>query len=253
MLHNDGRTVIKRTMEALGTESAAIRAAQQELMASEEAFLAQVANRFGARVQVNRIHDSLDFNTEMLTAAEWKIFDHMLMEWLRGPSPREVAIEKYGQNRNPIEEEGARIREYLKEEGIPKSPYLEDLKGLDSSRDVPHDRNDVFRYFCGTDPRIEKDSYTIAEVREAQKKYSFNDLHLGNFHLTGDLPGKGTNTGTGLVQYPKEELLREALKGMIEMHDYLAKKINWGASALDAQAIRMMNEAPIAARKALEA
>lgn len=45
--------------------------------------------------------------------------------------------------------------------------------------------------------------------------------------------------------------LRSALRGMLTMHDKVAKKVNWGASFLDAEAIRLMNDAPIAARAAL--
>lgn len=41
--------------------------------------------------------------------------------------------------------------------------------------------------------------------------------------------------------------LRSALQGMLAMYD----KLNWGASFLNAEDIRLMNEAPIAARAAL--
>lgn len=48
-------------------------------------------------------------------------------------------------------------------------------------------------------------------------------------------------------------ILREALEGMLEMHDKNFKKINWGASFLDAEAIGLLNDKPLAARAALEA
>lgn len=47
--------------------------------------------------------------------------------------------------------------------------------------------------------------------------------------------------------------LKAALEGMLAMHDYLCKKINWKASFIDAAAISLMNDKPIEARKALEA
>ena len=46
----------------------------------------------------------------------------------------------------------------------------------------------------------------------------------------------------------REKELLDALKGMLNMFDLVAKKINWGASYLDADAITAMNEAPSEAR-----
>lgn len=48
-------------------------------------------------------------------------------------------------------------------------------------------------------------------------------------------------------------ILREALKGMLDMHDKVTKKINWGASFMDGATIQVMNDAPIKAREALGA
>jgi len=45
--------------------------------------------------------------------------------------------------------------------------------------------------------------------------------------------------------------LKKAIEGLLEKDDYCAKKINWGASFLDGRAIQLMNDAPIAARRAL--
>ena len=45
--------------------------------------------------------------------------------------------------------------------------------------------------------------------------------------------------------------LLEALKGMIGMFNAVGKKVNWGSSFLDADAIRMMNEAPGNANQAI--
>jgi hypothetical protein len=47
------------------------------------------------------------------------------------------------------------------------------------------------------------------------------------------------------------DTLATALQGMLTMHDAMCKKVNLGASFLDAETIAMMNEAPIAARRAL--
>lgn len=47
--------------------------------------------------------------------------------------------------------------------------------------------------------------------------------------------------------------LEAALEGMLVMHDELCKKINFEASALNADVIRRMNEAPYQARAILEA
>jgi len=50
---------------------------------------------------------------------------------------------------------------------------------------------------------------------------------------------------------PREQMLKKALEDMLEMWEHAGEEFNWGASALHADTIAMMNEAPIKARKVL--
>lgn len=49
------------------------------------------------------------------------------------------------------------------------------------------------------------------------------------------------------------DILRTSLHRMILMHEMMMAKVNHGASAYDADCIREMNEAPIQAKRAIEA
>lgn len=81
--------------------------------------------------------------------------------------------------------------------------------------------------------RAQKAEMALADAQERLQEQA---------RITGKLESSGL----------KERLeLLEALRGMVDMHDQLSSRINWGASYLDAEAIRMMNEAPIAARAAI--
>lgn len=46
--------------------------------------------------------------------------------------------------------------------------------------------------------------------------------------------------------------LRKSLAAMLDMHDAVCKRVNWGASFLDGKTIQLMNEVPAQARKLLE-
>lgn len=46
--------------------------------------------------------------------------------------------------------------------------------------------------------------------------------------------------------------LRKALLACVELFDHALPKFNWGASALDARAIKLLNEVPLTVRAALE-
>lgn len=48
------------------------------------------------------------------------------------------------------------------------------------------------------------------------------------------------------------DALKSSLREMLEMHDALCKKINWGSSFLDGKTIQLMNEVPANARRLLE-
>ena len=50
---------------------------------------------------------------------------------------------------------------------------------------------------------------------------------------------------------PNETPLLDALKGMVLMFEKVSGKIDWASSFLDADAIRLMNEAPTNARRAI--
>jgi hypothetical protein len=50
---------------------------------------------------------------------------------------------------------------------------------------------------------------------------------------------------------PREDMLKHALEDMLEMWEHAGKEFNWGASALTAGTIQLMNDAPIRARRIL--
>ena len=53
------------------------------------------------------------------------------------------------------------------------------------------------------------------------------------------------------IRTEREQKLLHALQGMVEMWDYAADKFDWGKSWLDAEAIRLLNEKPIEAKRVL--
>lgn len=108
------------------------------------------------------------------------------------------------------------------------------------------------------------DFHTIQGLLEAIRDSSLNPAHtmtklgleeaLDACHsLAADALTK--IAGAQMTATPEDaskiQELADALSGMLSMHNYLCKKINWGSSFLDGAAIKAMNEAPIEARRVL--
>jgi hypothetical protein len=77
----------------------------------------------------------------------------------------------------------------------------------------------------------------------------------GDWHLVNTLPSDTDLDSIESIQEnqehkPSEEMLN-ALLAMQELIDVVLPKFNWGASALDANAIRLLNDVPIRIRKAI--